>query len=147
MKKQQYASLLKLIFFDISIYLRDFRYRIHVNQDNLKGTPNFTFKGESYILAQDKTIKSLDSSLRSEFREYLSLVADVEAKREIVAEYIAVNVPKGTASEIINAFPKSYVEEWYHQNIDNHQVSDLDRPKDYLVIKEILDYMKVFDSL
>ncbi|AKG07801.1 hypothetical protein AAX06_06105 [Moraxella bovoculi] len=146
MKKQQYASLLKLIFFDISAYLKNFKYRIHIKQKELKGTPNFTFKGDSYILSQDETIKSLDTSLRGDFTEYLSLVNDVETKREIVAEYVAVNVPRGTTEELITAFPKSYLEDWYQQTI-NAQVPDSHRPKDYLVIKEILDYMKVFDSL
>ena len=147
MKKPQYASLLKLIFYDITAYLKNLLYRIYSKQKALKGTPNFTFKGNSYILSQDETIKSLDQSLRSEFKEYLSLVAEFEAKRETVAEYIAVNVPKGTSSELITAFPKSYLEDWYQQNLDNHLLSDSDRPKDYLVIKEILDYMKVFSSL
>lgn len=146
MKKQQYASLLKLIFYDMTAYLKSFLYRIHDKQKVLKGTPNFTFKGNSYILSQDETIKSLDKSIRNEITEYLALVKDVEAKREAVAEYIAVNVPKGTSMELITAFPKSYLEDWYQQNIDT-EVPDEDRPKDYLVIKEILDYMKVFSSL
>lgn len=146
MKKPQYASLLRLIFFDITAYLKNFLYRIHDKQKVLKGTTSFTFKGNSYILSQDETIKALDKSLRDEFNEYLALVKDVEAKREVIAEYIAVNIPKGTAQELILAFPKYYLEEWYQQTIHT-QVDDSERPKDYLVIKEILDYMRVFNSL
>lgn len=146
MKKQQYASLLKLIFFDISRYLKNFLYRIHNAQQEIKGTPNFTFKGNSYILSQHETIKSLDESLRGELNEYLYLLNDIETKREIIAEYIAVNIHKGTAQEFIVAFPKYYLEDWYQETIDA-QVDDSERPKDYLVIKEILDYMKVFNSL
>lgn len=146
MKKQQYASLLKLIFYDMTTYLKSFLYRIHSKQKAIKGTPNFTFKGNSYILSQDETIKSLDKSIRNEITEYLALVKDVEAKRETVAEYIAVNVPIGTSMELITAFPKPYLENWYQQSI-NTEVPDEDRPKDYLVIKEILNYIKVFSSL
>lgn len=146
MKKPQYVSLLRLIFFDITAYLKNFLYRIHDKQKVLKGTTNFTFKGNSYILSQDETIKALDKSLRDEFNGYLTLVKDVEAKRETLAEYIAVNVPKGTSMELITAFPKSYLEDWYQCSIHT-VVPDEDRPRDYLVIKEILDYMKVFSSL
>lgn len=146
MKKPQYASLLRLIFFDISKYLKNFLYLIHSKQQALKGTPNFTFKGNSYILSQRETIKSLDKSLRGELNVYLNMLNDVETKREIIAEYIAVNIHKGTAQELILAFPKCYLEDWYQQTIDT-QVDDSKRPKDYLVIKEILDYMRVFNSL
>lgn len=146
MQKQHYASLLRLIFFDISKYLKNFLYRIHSKQQVLKGTPNFTFKGDSYILSQHETIKSLDKSLRGELNEYLYLLNDIETKREVIAEYVAVNIPKGTAQEFILAFPKHYLEEWYQRTIDT-QVDDSERPKDYLVIKEILDYMRVFNSL
>lgn len=146
MKKPQYASLLRLIFFDISKYLKNFLYLIHSKQQALKGTPNFTFKGNSYILSQRETIKSLDKSLRGELNVYLNMLNDVETKREIIAEYIAVNIHKGTAQELILAFPKCYLEDWYQKTIDT-QVDDSERPKDYLVIKEILDYMRVFNSL
>ena len=138
--------LLKFMFYDMTTYLRKFLYRIHSKQKAIKGTPNFTFKGNSYILSQDETIKSLDKSIRNEITEYLTLVEDVEAKRERVVEYIAVNVPKGTSIELVTAFPKSYLEDWYQQSIYT-EVPDEDRPKDYLVIKGILDYMKVFNLL
>ena len=146
MKKQQYTSLLKLIFYDMTIYLKKLLYRIHSKQKAIKGTPNFTFQGNSYILSLNETIKSLDKSIRNEITEYLTLVKDVEAKRERIVEYIAVNVPKGTSMELITAFPKSHLEDWYQQSIDT-KVPDEARPKDYLVIKEILDYLKVFNSL
>lgn len=146
MKKPQYASLLKLIFYDMTAYLKNFLYRIHDKQKALKGTTNFTFKGNSYILSQDETIKALDKSLRDEFNEYLALLKDVEAKRETLAEYIAVNIPRGTSMELITAFPKSYLEDWYQQSVDT-EIPDADRPKNYSAIKEILDYMKVFSSL
>ena len=105
----------------------------HEEQFKLFGTPNFIFKGETYIVQKLMPVKPLDSALRLRFKEFLTNKKIIDDGITMVHAYLTTNM--GSVSNnadiyfIMPAACHYLIEEAY--SINGSEPTLKDKPKDY----------------
>lgn len=107
----------------------------HEEQFKLLGTPNFIFKGETYIIQNLKLmpVKPLHDGLRLRFKEFLTNKKIIDGGITMVHAYLTTNI--GSVSNnadiyfIMPAACHHLIEEAY--SINGSEPTLKDKPKDY----------------
>lgn len=116
----------------------------HEEQFKLFGTPNFIFKGETYIVQKLMPVRPLHDALRLRFKEFLSNKKIINDGITMVHAYLTTNM--GSVSNnadiyfIMPAACHHLIEEAY--SINGSEPTLKDKPKDYdkivVAIEQIL---------
>ena len=105
----------------------------HEEQFKLFGTPNFIFKGETYIVQKLMPVKPLDSALRLRFKEFLTNKKIIDDGITMVHAYLTTNM--GSVSNnadiyfIMPAACHYLIEEAYSSKGSEPTLKE--KPKDY----------------
>ena len=105
----------------------------HEEQFKLLGTPNFIFKGETYIVQKMMPVKPLDNGLRLRFKEFLTNKKIINDGITMVHAYLTASM--GSVSNnadiyfIMPAACHYLIEEAYSSNSSEPTLKE--KPKDY----------------
>ena len=105
----------------------------HEEQFKLVGTPNFIFKGETYIVQRMIPVKPLHNGLRLPFKEFLGNKKIIDDGINMVHAYLTTNM--GSVSNnadiyfIMPAACHYLIEEAYSSNSSEPTLKE--KPKDY----------------
>lgn len=116
----------------------------HEEQFKLFGTPNFIFKGETYIVQKLMPVKPLHDGLRLRFKEFLGNKKIIDEGISMVHAYLTTNMNNvSNNTDIYFIMPAAchhLIEEAY--SINGSEATLTEKPKDYdkivVAIEQIL---------